>query len=724
MSPADLVRDTLGHIDLGVWRELPPERLASSPELLDGYPPRDASARALKYSRMDGTASYDEIGFRWLAATLVKGHRPLQTFVQARLDAEQQRRRRSGADLEVLLAQTRKLRHRPLEIPDGHVRFTIEENLINISQVPEPGQPDDALVWSFPPGAPPKGLLAMATDGDEPLLVAQHSPANLPLVRWLPLPRLINLGKFARMQDIAAHLESQLFPGNYYGFVSHRWLTPTAPDPDGTQARLLAWQLVAAMCEAVYVAHERGLHTPRKLSPLAPTPIGPYGSDLAEALIVNVLRYALDDADLAAVHAEILPLQKETADSGVPAARSDSGLGRLRELVAGHPLLLSLLDRMHLWYDYSCLPQKPRTPVERQEFRQDLRHVDVYQLLGRTAILLDDADDYLGRAWCMLEALTADVVLHFDVLVGADRSTIEAGRTEHHLLSLLDDRPHVVWRALLDTEVFRTQAPAECLRRLELSATDEADLPAIYAGLCRLGGPVKIHIDGSEVVTGTLPLPVAGRGRALFLPASSATRVDQARMPVGTTSLDWTAAVRLDRERGSVAALRSHVAIAGARRRGCHVVVVGSCEGEAMLAAEWVLAHAADLDRAVGAAVRSLTWLATDVTPVGHFADGVLRTVAVDAPLWVVVAVSTRFTRCATTSSIINTITAAELPYITVALDEHRDNVTRYAPGGWTHPDHARRVDSKRATMAEWPGGLFRDHLFGELVRAVSGGPS
>lgn len=52
----------------------------------------------------------------------------------------------------------------------------------------------------------------------------------------------------------------------------------------------------------------------------------------------------------------------------------------------------------------------------------------------------------------MLEALTADVIPHFDVLGGADRSTAQIGRTEHHLLSLLEDRSHVVWRALLDSE--------------------------------------------------------------------------------------------------------------------------------------------------------------------------------------------------------------------------------------------------------------------------------
>lgn len=211
---------------------------------------------------------------------------------------------------------------------------------------------------------------------------------------------------------------------------------------------MTAWQLVAAMCEAVYVAYERGLRTPRKVSNLPSLPIGPFGSSIAEAFIVNVLRHMLDDASLAEVHAEILPLQRETADRGVATGHADANLGRLRELVEDHPLLWRLLDRVRIWNDYSCLPQQPRTPAEQEEFERGLSNIEIIQLLGRTAILLDDADDYLTRAWCTLEALTADVARHFDVLVGAERPTVLAGRTEHHLTTLLQDRPHVVWRGL------------------------------------------------------------------------------------------------------------------------------------------------------------------------------------------------------------------------------------------------------------------------------------
>src|SRR5262249_53278315 len=151
----------------------------------------------------------------------------------------------------------------------------------------------------------------------------------------------------------------------------------------------------------------RGLHVPRKHSSLLARFVGRFGSELAEALIVNVLRHAVDDTGLAAVHAEILALQQITADKGVRAGREDVGLVRLREVVAAHPLLRDLLSMVRLWYDYSCLPQEPRTDAEQAEFEEGMGRVGGFQLFSRTAILLDDVDDYLGRAWCTLEVLNA-----------------------------------------------------------------------------------------------------------------------------------------------------------------------------------------------------------------------------------------------------------------------------------------------------------------------------
>jgi len=720
---ADFVEGTLGEVDVGVWRDVPPAQLANSPELLDGYEPHEAAARALKYARSAGSMSYDEIGFRALAVTPTTGYVPLQTFAQARLDARLDSRRSLPPGLATLFEQTPKLRHRPLAIPDGRAGYTIDSDMIHLTLRSELGDVDDGVVWSFPLGAPPSMLLDSAQDSDVPLLFTQHNLVNPLRVNWLPLLALVDAGQFGPMQQCRTELVSETFAGNFYCFLSHRWLTPAAPDPDGMQARLTAWQLVSALCEAIYVAQGRGLHVPRKVSDFVNSAVGPSGSGLAESLIVNVLRYALDAAGLAEVHAEILPLQEITADNGVRAGHADSELTRLRELIAGHRLLRSLLERVHIWYDYSCLPQEPRTADEQVEFEQGMRQLGLLQLVGRTAILLDEADDYLTRAWCTLEALTADAAGNFDVLVGANRSTVVKGATEHHLTMLLQDRPHVVWRALLDTEVFGVQAPDDCLSRLELAATNESDLPIIYAGLRDLGAPKKIHIDGSEVVTGTFPLPVVDRGRTVLLPATSSRKVDRSSQSTGTTTLDWSEALRLDQdwgEDGPVTA--SHLGSDRHERRSCHVVVIGSCEGEAELVSNWVMARTAELERAMGARVTSLTWLATDVAPVGHFADGTLRTTMIDAPVWVLVSGGVRFERCAVVGAVINTLVAAEVPFVTVAVDSRQDNLARYAPPAEGDSDAVVCVDVRQARMTEWRGGLFRDHVFGELRRAVAGG--
>jgi len=623
-----------------------------------------------------------------------------------------------------LFEQARKLRPRPLAVPEARLGYTIDRDMIYLRPRQESGD-DHGIVWSFPLGAPPDELLNAAHDNDMPLLLTQPEadfPYRIPGAHWLPLLALIEASRFGRMQQCCGELVSETLPGRFYCFLSHRWLTPTAPDPDGAQARLIAWQLVSAMCEAAWAAQERGLHAPRKTSELANSPIGPFGSNLAESLIVNVLRYALDTASLAEVHAEILPLQRVTADNGVQAGHADSDLVRLRELVAGHPLLKTLLERVHLWYDYSCLPQKPRTAEEQAEFERGVRQLELYQFLGRTAILLDEADDYLTRAWCTLEALTANVVRSFDLLVGADRPTVIKGTTENHLTTLLNDRPHVVWRAVLDTEVFRVQTPTECMRRLELVATDESDLPFIYAALCRRGAPTTIHIDDSEVVTGTFPLPVVDRGRTVLLPATSSRKTDPTQRLGGSTTLDWSGALLLDSDQSrDVPQTASYLCSGRRRRRSCHVVVIGSCEGEAVLISNWTLARAAELERAVGASVQSLTWLATDVAPVGHFVEGTLRTAMIDAPLWVLVSISARFDVCATVHAVTNAVLAAGLPFATLTLNSPQDNLTRYAPPGPGDPDSVVRVGTRQARMAEWRGGLFRAHVFGEFRRAVAG---
>jgi hypothetical protein len=68
-----------------------------------------------------------------------------------------------------------------------------------------------------------------------------------------------------------------------------------------------------------------------------------------------------------------------------------------------------------------------------------------------------------------------------------------------------------------------------------------------------------------------------------------------------------------------------------------------------------------------------------------------------------------------------NAVIATGLPYVTVSIDLPQDNVTRYAPARRSDPAAGHRVDANDVKPAEWRGGLFRYHLFGELRRAVAG---
>ena len=209
-------------------------------------------------------------------------------------------------------------------------------------------------------------------------------------------------------------------PGRYYAFISHRWLSAGHPDPEGRQAQFAAWQLMAHLCEAIQVAQLRGLRQPR-LQSLTGHSIGAQGSGLAESIIVNVSRRALNSDSLESATVEAANSRELTRDYGVAAAADDQGVGKMRAVLAEHPTIAALLARISIWHDYRCLPQPHRTDQEETLFRQGLKALNPCQFLGITLVLLHDAEDYLTRAWCTLEGLTADSSGSIDTLAGSQR---------------------------------------------------------------------------------------------------------------------------------------------------------------------------------------------------------------------------------------------------------------------------------------------------------------
>lgn len=269
--------------------------------------------------------------------------------------------------------------------------------------------------------------------------------------------------------------------------------------------------------------------------------------------------------------------------------------------------------------------------------------------------------------------------------------------------------------------MFGVQTPLECLSRLGLAVTDPADLPFIYSGLRALYGPRKIHTDGSELVTGLYPAAVVD-STDIVVPESQERPVGEPD-PADVMSIDWTAALLL--RNGWSGALDAPgiepfylVPDATARRRtGCHVAVVGGCEGEAVLLSTWAFAHRADLESALGVQVSSVSWLAVDIAPVGVMPRGTLQLVAVDAAIWVVVAVNVRFAHCGVTGALSATLVAAGVRTMQLAVDSHNANLSRTTLA----TERTRRLPRP----AEFPvhiGGLFRGSL-DRLFEQPAAGP-
>jgi hypothetical protein len=732
-----------GGVEVKDWERLGPIDLLNLAELRDGSEPGpEAAARALRYARSGPSRSYDEIGFRFVAAT-PRGAQTavtLQTIPGMRVQKEREERALLPPEVQELLDQQHLLLHRPLDLPvdgEGRYRYVLEDKpssaaLLRFTRVrtgPDGRQEEDQ--WPFALSAPPAAILGSAADGDTARILAQEYRVDLPGMFWLPASALVEAGRFQRMQECAGRLVRDTRPGYFYGFVSHRWLSRAHPDPEGVHARHCAWQLFARLCEAVVVAKTRGLHAPRKFSPQLGFPVGLAGGELAESLLVNVLRSNLDGDTLGRAAGEAAGVRELTRDHGVAtAAGGAAGLDRRAAALAGRPVLRGLMERIHLWLDYSCLPQPPRNDREEELFRQGLEHLNGFQILGQTLVLLDDAEDYLSRAWCTLEAVTADAAGTVHPLPGSGRATARRGAVEHYFEAVLEDRPHLLWRALLDTEVFRVQDQAECLARLNLAATEARDLPFIYRKLSAPGATRKIHVDGSELLTGVFPLPAVGEGAVLWA-NDTGHRDLPGESRLAPRSLDWTAACRLEsaRDTGSgeggrppLTSLSPDAAPPATRQAPpCHVAVVGACEGEAVLLAGWALKYRGDLEVLLGVRVASVSWLATDIAPVGHFVQGDLRAAPVDAAAWVVVAISTRFDHCTTTSFLRDLLLRAGRRTVLLSVDGEKDNVCELRPDGGRPqqpPGGGQFFEIPLAgrTFPTHPGGLFRSALVRHLV--------
>jgi hypothetical protein len=248
----------------------------------------------------------------------------------------------------------------------------------------------------------------------------------------LPASHLFRAGHFARRQEIDTEW---MRPEQCWLliFVSHRWETLRHPDPAGRQWRTLA-KLVSDLCDLWDAL----------------------GTDDAHQRIRLVPR--LDQHGIA--QAAVL-FSRLNPPEGASAPGPDT------------PARAFLPDRIGIWYDYACMPQRPWTPGEEEEFRAGL--LALPRLFGSEHVILlalrEAGDDYGSRGWCLAESLSAaaggqrGVAVRMDLLgtpltLGAD------GQDRNQDLSR---RLRAALRGWADTTVDAAVA-AECLMMLAVTA--------------------------------------------------------------------------------------------------------------------------------------------------------------------------------------------------------------------------------------------------------------
>ncbi len=686
----------MGGEPLGPWASLSTDELyVQTDQLRDSISPTDAW-KALRYGAAGGDF-YDELAERIGAASPYRGQRPFVTLRRMLIE-------RATRTSSIAMRRARRLQSvlqpRALDLPanDGTLRFEVTEDelVFFLSKTTAQGLTFDET-WTLGRSHPPSFLHDEARASDAPATTNQSIHVQIPGAAWLPLATLIDIGRFDRNQDVTDRLVRTTDPGTLYLFISHRWARPDNPDPDGAEASVLGWQFVDFLCEAIIVAARRGLAAPRASSPSLNLTIGLSGRELSEAVVVNVLRHHLDAGSLPRALEEATRIEEQIRGNPLDVARSDPGMQRLREAIAGSPIVRELCAHLCIWYDFASLPQPPRTPGEEAVFQQGLRSLAATQLIGRTVILLDQPEAYLGRAWCTLEALSVNALgTGLDIVHAIHRPAELAADASSEFEDVAADRLHLVRRAVLDTILFQRQTPERCFERLGIAVTDPADIPLVFGHLARSSYTGSAHIDSSAVVTGTLPLPQAADGRVALLPDSPDRNTATVETPLAR--LDWHFAISRIAET-EVRARPSHETYDA--HGDAHVVVIAGCEGDAGILADWVRTRRPELEAATETKVAAISWLAEDIVPVGHMPFGRLEPVVSRATTWVVVCSRVQLDHGYLAKRILAAAAAAGKRQIAIAFDQGL--ILDFPPA----LDTSLLVAIDRVDLTPFEGGVF-----------------
>lgn len=192
--------------------------------------------------------------------------------------------------------------------------------------------------------------------------------------RYITARTLLGLSKLDRCQDLPE--ETWVSAENLWHvvFISHRWGSQDDPDPSGSQLAILKL-LAQRIADIAHVLSDERVGLDAVRDRLARVPsLARQGSVQAAHLVFRVMCEGAERGE---------------ADNRL----TDDGI----------------LDLIGFWYDFSCLPQDPKTTTEAEEFSQTLQGIGEMLLSPKvsTVVLRRDGDGYLERGWCFAESMIA-----------------------------------------------------------------------------------------------------------------------------------------------------------------------------------------------------------------------------------------------------------------------------------------------------------------------------
>lgn len=195
--------------------------------------------------------------------------------------------------------------------------------------------------------------------------------------RYISGRTLMGLSKLDRCQSLSPDTWTPVQDLWSVVFISHRWGSEKDPDPSGSQLATLK-RLVQCMVDVTDTILDPRVSYEATCSRLSRIPsLRVQGTLQAAQLVFRTLANGAEYAN-----------QSEDVD-----------------WVNGD----AILDVIGFWYDYSCLPQDPKTPLEQVEFSRALQEIDdmISSPQVSTLILRKAGDAYLSRGWCVVESVIA-----------------------------------------------------------------------------------------------------------------------------------------------------------------------------------------------------------------------------------------------------------------------------------------------------------------------------